>query len=90
MVDRLSGQEVDLRTGTASPVDVERVNILIFTFSEAGHTRAVVRPSGTEPTIKFYVSAASVDMAGTRESIDNLAESILSAMIDLCERTQRT
>ena len=85
MIDRQSGQARDLRTGTAGPVAGERVNILIFTLSEAGHTRVIVRPSGTEPTIKYYVSASSVDMGGTRISIDNLAESMLAEVIDLCE-----
>jgi len=90
VIDRHSGQALDLRTGTTSPVEGDRADILVFTFSEAGHTRVIARPSGTEPTIKCYVSAASVDIAGTREAIDGLAESILSAMIDLCEGIKRT
>ena len=95
VIDRLSGQARDLRTGTTGPVAGERVNILVFTFSEAGHTRVIVRPSGTEPTIKYYVSASSVDlgetlistgdMDSTRGSIDSLAESVLDAMIEWCE-----
>ncbi|MDD9949068.1 MAG: phospho-sugar mutase [candidate division Zixibacteria bacterium] len=85
MIDRLSGQSLDLRTGASEPVTGDRVNILVFTFSEGGHTRVTVRPSGTEPTIKYYVSASSVDMAGDRDSIDSLAGSMLAEMIDLCE-----
>ena len=85
VIDRLSGQARDLRTGTAGPVAGERVNILVFTLSEAGHTRVIVRPSGTEPTIKYYVSASTRDMDGTRESIDSLAESVLDATIEWCE-----
>ena len=85
MIDRQSGQALDLRTNTIDPVEGDRVNILVFTFSEAGHTRVVVRPSGTEPTIKCYVSASSVDVDGNRESIDGLAESMLTGLIDLCE-----
>ena len=84
MIDRQSGEALDLRTSTTAAVSGDRVNILIFTFSEAGHTRAIVRPSGTEPTMKCYVSASSVDMAGNRTSIDSLAESMLTAMTDLC------
>lgn len=84
MIDRQSGEALDLRTSTAAAVSGDRVNILIFTFSEAGHTRAIVRPSGTEPAMKCYVSASSVDMAGNRTSIDSLAESMLTAMTDLC------
>lgn len=95
MIDRLNGQARDPRAGTTGPVAGERVNILVFTFSETGHTRVIVRPSGTEPTIKYYVSASSVDLSRTggstrdldcaRGSIDNLAESVLDAMIDWCE-----
>ena len=90
VIDRQCGQALDLRTGTTMPVDGDRADILVFTFSESGHTRVIARPSGTEPTVKFYVSAASVDIAGTREAIDGLAESILSAMIGLCEGIKRT
>lgn len=95
VIDRQSGQARDLRTGTTGPVAGDRVNILVFTFSEAGHTRVIVRPSGTEPTIKYYVSASSVDLGETRistgdmdstqGSIDSLAESVLDAMIEWCE-----
>ena len=86
MIDRLSGRAGDLRTGTAGPVAGERVNILVFTFSEAGHTRVIVRPSGTEPTIKYYVSSSTRDIDGNRGSIGSLAKSVLDATIELCER----
>ncbi len=86
VIDRQSGQALDLRTGTTDSAGGDRVNILIFTLSEAGHTRVIVRPSGTEPTMKFYVAASTVDLPGTRESIDSLAESMLADMVDLCDR----
>ena len=86
VIDRQSGQALDLRPRTTARVGGDRVNILIFTLSEAGHTRVIVRPSGTEPTMKCYISASTVDMPGTRESIDSLAESMLADMIDLCDR----
>lgn len=99
VIDRLSGQARDLRSGTTGPVAGERVNILVFTFSEAGHTRVIVRPSGTEPTIKYYVSASSVDLGGNRvftrdpggdtpgvaerDPVDRAADSLLASIIDL-------
>lgn len=85
VIDRQSGQALDLCTNTTTAVPGDRVNILIFALSEAGHTRAIVRPSGTEPTMKCYVSASSVDMGGTQEAIDSLTESMLTGLIDLCE-----
>ena len=102
MIDRQSGSCHDLRTGTTAQVGGSRVNILVFTFSEADHTRVIVRPSGTEPTIKYYVSASTVDMDGSgdsidedrdskeqsRDFIDGLAESILADMIGYCEQIE--
>lgn len=82
MIDRLSGQARDLSADTTGTVTGEKVNILVFTFSETGHTRVIVRPSGTEPTIKYYVSASTRDMDGTRGSIDRLADTVLDAMIE--------
>lgn len=87
VIDRQRGRALDPRTNTTKAVPGDRVNILIFTLSEAGHTRAIVRPSGTEPTMKCYVSVSSLDMAETRESIDSLAESMLAAMTELCKKT---
>ena len=91
MIDRLSGQGVDLRANTIAAVGGERVNILVFTFSEAGHTRVIVRPSGTEPTIKYYVSASTRDLCEgpggyterDRRAIDRAADSLLTSIVDL-------
>ena len=95
MIDRQSRLGRDLRTGATAQVGGSPVNILAFTFSEAGHTRVIVRPSGTEPTIKYYVSASTVDIDGSRDYIDGsrdyidgLAESILADMIAYCEQLE--
>ncbi len=92
MIDRQNGQAVDLRAGTTSRVGGDRVNILVFTFSESGHTRVIVRPSGTEPTIKYYVSASTRDLYDRASdvterdwpAVDRTAEVILTAMVDMC------
>ena len=92
MIDRHNGQALDLRAGTTSRVGGDRVNILVFTFSESGHTRVIVRPSGTEPTIKYYVSAATLDQYDRASdvterdwpAVDRTAEVILTAMVDMC------
>ena len=92
MIDRQNGQALDLLAGTTTRVGGDRVNILVFTFSDSGNTRVIVRPSGTEPTIKYYVSASTRDLHGRasdvverdRPAVDRMAEGILDAMIDLC------
>ena len=91
MIDRLNGQGVDLRTNTTMAVEGDRVNILVFTFSDAGHTRVIVRPSGTEPTIKYYVSASTIDLCqgatGVTErdwhAVNRTADVLLASMIKL-------
>ena len=50
--DYLSLEQTDLRTGEKSPIVQDRSNVLQF-FTEDG-TKVSVRPSGTEPKIKFY------------------------------------
>ena len=50
--DYLSLEQTDLRTGKKSPIVQDRSNVLQF-FTEDG-TKVSVRPSGTEPKIKFY------------------------------------
>ncbi|MBR2333630.1 MAG: hypothetical protein IKA60_04785 [Rikenellaceae bacterium] len=50
--DFQSLEQTDLRTGKTSPIVQDRSNVLQF-FTEEG-TKVSVRPSGTEPKIKFY------------------------------------
>ena len=44
----------DIRTGKLSKIDLPKSNLMIFESSDG--TRVAVRPSGTEPKIKFYFS----------------------------------
>jgi len=52
MKDYQAQEETDLSTGTKSPIKLPKSNVLQF-FTEDG-TKVSVRPSGTEPKIKFY------------------------------------
>ena len=53
-LDYLSGQMIDNRTGKISNLDFPKSNVLQF-YLEDG-SKISVRPSGTEPKIKFYFS----------------------------------
>jgi phosphoglucomutase/phosphomannomutase len=89
VIDRQTGQAKNLKTGAIRAVEGDRGNILIFTFTGAGHTRVTARPSGTEPKIKYYVSAASVDtlpmasddLKRTRQAVDRMAEEIIAGIL---------
>ena len=65
-------EELDVPSGARVPFAFERSNVLQF-FTEAG-SRITVRPSGTEPKIKFYVSLKEPVAAGVRLTPADLAE----------------
>lgn len=97
VIDRLEGTSRRPYSGEQEQVDGDRGNVLAFALSEAGHTRVTARPSGTEPKIKYYVSASSLDLSGvqstgldeTKCAVDAAAAEILDATVELAERAVR-
>ena len=51
------GVERDLINNSEIPLVLPKANVLIFVTSEG--SRIALRPSGTEPKIKFYLSVAN-------------------------------
>ena len=81
--DYLNGEALDLTNGSKTPIDMERSNVLQFTTAES--TVVSIRPSGTEPKIKFYfgVRAELNDTARFGEvqaELDGKIESIKKEM----------
>ncbi len=62
--DYLTSEALDLRTDNCTPIEMERSNVLQF-FTE-DNTIVSIRPSGTEPKIKFYF--------GVREELPSVAQ----------------
>ncbi len=93
VVDRQTNTVHNVQTGTARAIQGATGNVLAFTFTEEGHTRVTARPSGTEPKIKYYVSASSADradlagkdLAQTRQNVDQFACEIVNGMLDSAE-----
>ena len=56
MYDYQKGTEQNQKTGTEISLSLPKANVLIFEM--ANGSRLALRPSGTEPMIKFYLSAA--------------------------------
>jgi len=52
--DYLDQVSTDLRTGTKTPIELPQSNVLQFLLEDG--SKISVRPSGTEPKIKFYFS----------------------------------
>ncbi len=89
VIDRQTNIVHNVQTGKPRTIQGAMGNVLAFTFTEEGHTRVTARPSGTEPKIKYYVSATSADCADlagedleqTRENVDQLAQKIVNGML---------
>ncbi|MBT3603863.1 MAG: phospho-sugar mutase [Candidatus Latescibacteria bacterium] len=94
VIDYQSGQAKNLKTGAIRTLDAGKGNVLAFTFTEAGHTRVTARPSGTEPKIKYYISAtsadhpqlASNDLVQSKQNIDSLANEIITGMLEAADQ----
>ena len=55
MVDRQAGASIAPETGKViRPIEGAKGDVLVFILSENQHTRVTIRPSGTEPKIKYY------------------------------------
>jgi len=93
VIDRLNGEARHVETGNIRRVEGAKGNVLAFTFTPEGHTRVTARPSGTEPKIKYYISATSADhpdsadrsLAETKRRVDKLADTILGGMLHAAE-----
>ena len=78
-----SATSKDMDTGKLTSLDIPKSNVIIY-YTEDG-SQIALRPSGTEPKIKFYVSVNSklntVDNFKTIEAkLDAKAETILKDM----------
>ena len=76
--DYLTGESRDLTTGKVTPIDMEKSDVLQFI--TADRSMVSVRPSGTEPKIKYYFSV--------REPLDAI-DSELDAKLERIKKDLR-
>ncbi len=82
-IDVLNGTNIDVITGAISPVDLPGSDVLQFVLEDG--SRISVRPSGTEPKIKFYLSlrAPFRGQEGYRIQIDDMTKRTLEIRREL-------
>lgn len=73
----------NLQNNEETSIDIPKSNVLIY-YTENG-SKIALRPSGTEPKIKFYISVNtdldnSAEFATTEQLLDNRIEAILKDM----------
>lgn len=72
--DYLTGVSTDTKSGVQDKITLPKSNVLAF--SLPGGNSAIIRPSGTEPKIKVYVTAVGKD----REDAQRLTDEISKCM----------
>ena len=71
--DYHSSESIDLLSGQKSVIDIPKSNVLIY-FTEDG-SKIALRPSGTEPKIKFYISVnASLENINNAKQVEQVLE----------------
>ena len=61
----------DLVHGTEEAVTLPKSNVLVLQLGEKG--TVILRPSGTEPKVKIYLTAVDVDRAAAMKLLDDMA-----------------
>ena len=95
VIDRQSGKVIAPETGkTLREIGGAKGNVLVFVLSEDRHTRVTIRPSGTEPKIKYYGAIrkeASLDLSAQElEELKNAAmKKLESYMEDLVAEAEK-
>ncbi len=72
--DYKSSCSQNFNTGNVSAIDLPKSNVLEFVLGDRG--RVIVRPSGTEPKVKFYYTA----VGDTKESAKALLDVLVAQM----------
>ena len=70
--DYLNRTSTDLLTGSVKPITLPKSNVLEFLLGS--HGSVIVRPSGTEPKVKFYYTAVGKDAAAAKALLDALVK----------------
>ena len=70
--------EKDIATGEEKEIFLPKSNVLQYNLE--GDNMAIVRPSGTEPKIKLYLTAVGKDKADAQAVTDRIAEDLKSKM----------
>ncbi len=77
--DNLNKSEsLDIASGKITPIDLPKSNVLCFYLADG--SSLIVRPSGTEPKIKLYISAVGAtdgDATAWREKLENAGTKLL-------------
>ncbi|MCD7828750.1 MAG: phospho-sugar mutase [Clostridiales bacterium] len=76
--DYLTSTATDTVTGNTEKIDLPQSNVLSYSLPD--DNKVIIRPSGTEPKIKIYITSHASDRASAEKQTEVLAESIEKIM----------
>lgn len=76
--DYLNSCSKDIMTGTEKHIDLPKSNVLSYSLEGGG--AAIVRPSGTEPKIKIYITAVGKSADDAQKISENMFDSMLKIL----------
>lgn len=68
--DYLLKKETEIATGSATDIELPKSNVIALHLS--GDNAVIIRPSGTEPKIKLYITSVGKNKAGATEICEKL------------------
>ncbi|MCR5637199.1 MAG: phospho-sugar mutase [Clostridiales bacterium] len=72
--DYLLSQKTDVLSGEKKRINLPQSNVLSFELEK--ENKVIVRPSGTEPKIKFYMTVTAKSHAEAKEMLNSMASAI--------------
>ena len=72
VLDYQAGTVRSVKDGSVQPLGLPPSNVVELSLSGAG--RVIVRPSGTEPKVKFYFNAVAPDREAAEVRLNELAD----------------
>ena len=74
IMDCSTGIEKDILSGKETKIDLPKSNVLRYTLEN--DCWCAVRPSGTEPKIKFYMGVRGDTLEGAKKDLEDLTETM--------------
>lgn len=76
--DYIKDERKDLKTGEVTPTGLPNSNVLYFELEN--NSWCCIRPSGTEPKIKFYFGVKGTSLEDSEEKLEALKEALIEFM----------
>lgn len=76
VTDYKTGLYYDIATGVTKEVQLDNSNMIYYRLENDGWF--LVRPSGTEPKIKFYMGSKGTSLEDSREQIDAVVDAVMT------------